>query len=784
MLGQYGFVSFFICLLFFGMQPSPVWGQLQITKIEVNQAIGNQLQGHTNFVAGKNTVIRAFLSEPVTVSRRAKMAGLENTSAVVKCNGQVVTTLSPKSSATPTSVVDFVCPNLSACGNWEAGAYDFEVTVKGATLTSEGNTFVDRNNLKILAVPIKGRYGKKIVDYPDEKWKTLWEFTRNVYPVSHDGIKWKNDELMDFSASEYDLKTNDGRWEVWNALKNLNPKHCPPTGKTPGNDCYDLIVGFIPESPPKLAGFTWGTPANVVTGTDDDAAATVAHEMAHCYLIGDTYKEGVLHCSVNPAPDGWKGEDWDDRSKTVSCDRGAKPYGQIGTKVPAAANPYDVTGRGLLADMADFMGCDGKADQFWITPDTYDWLFNQFAPAGSFSRTNAAVLQRVVAYSGRIAAANNSIILDPWESYMDTVDIPDTTGTITIKALDANGNVVATQALSADFFVNTDPPTKVTQASFMGTMRFPEGVMSFQIVEGSTILKELQVSSTLPQIGNVTPTTPGTTIAGQYTITWTATDAASNPLTYTVEYNPDTANSGSQWSVLTSELSQKQWTENFDNLPGGTSAQIRVTATDGVNAVSATSAVFTVSAKLPEVFIGELEWGKDYEYGAEVLLEAEAYDLQDGWLPDNQIVWSSNLNGILGVGETLIVDNLDPGEHIITASATNSSGLSASAQTTLTVSSCDFSLSETSLSFNQGGGTATIDVTATQSLGSNACSLTNDDITVTTDDGAKWLQAKVVNFKDNKGKVNVRVSSNTGNYQRAGSILIMGNKVSVTQDKR
>ncbi len=782
MLGQCGLIFFLVCLLCFGLKPSPVWGQSQITRIEVNQALGNQYQGHTNFVAGKNTAIRAFLSEPVTVSNRTKLLGLENTSAVVKCNGQTVTALSPKSNTSPTNVVDFLCPSLSACGNWAPGVYDFEVTVKGATLTSQGNVFQNRRSLKILAVPIKANYGSWVVGYPDEKWKTLWKFTRDVYPISHDGIIWKPEQLLDLSKNRYNLNTDNGQYAVWNALKNLNPTHCPPTGQTPGNDCFDLVVGFIPQNPPGLAGYTYGRPANIVTGTDQDAAATVAHEMAHIFAIGDTYKGGALHCVVNPAPDIWEGEDWDNRSKIVKCNQGAQPYETIGTKVPATADPYDVNGRGSLGDMADYMGSSGQDNQFWTTPETYDWLFGQFAPLSSSQRFQAAVLQRVVAYSGRIAAADNSITLDPWESYMDTVDIPDTTGTITMRALDGNGNILATQAISVDFHVNTNPPRQLTHAPFEGTMRFPEGATSFQIVENSTVLKELHVNPTLPQIGNVTPSTPGTTVAGQFRITWTSADAAKIPLTYKVEYNPETANSSSQWMVLTADLAKNLWTENFDDLPGGTSAQLRVTATDGVNAVSATSATFTVPPKPPEIFIGELEWGKDYEYGAEVLLEAEAYDLKDEWLPDNQFVWSSNLNGVLGVGSALIVDNLNPGEHIITASATNSSGLTATAQTTLTVSSCDFTVSQTSLSFKPGGGGSELGVTASQSLGTNTCSLTNDDLIVTTFDDRDWLHAGVVGFRNNTGKVQVRVDPNLSGYQRTGCVLIMGNKIDVTQE--
>ena len=233
--------------------------------------------------------------------------------------------------------------------------------------------------------------------------------------------------------------------------------------------------------------------------------------------------------SIPPLTAGREKIGTSDRKSSVAP-RARHPYETIGTKIPASSNPYDVNGRGPLGDMADYMGSEGKQEQFWTTPETYDWLFGKFAPAVSSLRFMAAVPQRVVAYSGRIAASGHSITLEPWESYTDTVDIPDSTGTFTIRALDQNGDILATQALSVDFYVNTNPPRKLSHAPFQGTMGFPEGTTSFQIVENSTILKELHVNPTPPQIGNVTPSTPGTTVKGRFSIKWASSDAAKKPL--------------------------------------------------------------------------------------------------------------------------------------------------------------------------------------------------------------------------------------------------------------
>ncbi len=179
-----------LCLLLLGLKPAVSLG-LEIKTIEVNQAIGSQFKNHKNFVAGKNTVVRAFLSESVTFSKQTKLLGLENTKVTAKnkTTGKSFE-LKPKSYSGGTDIVDFLCTNLSDCGNWAAGDYEFEVTVKGVTkTTTDAIQFKERKSLKILSVPVKANYSGEVLPYPSENYKTLWRFTRDVYPVAHNGVK-------------------------------------------------------------------------------------------------------------------------------------------------------------------------------------------------------------------------------------------------------------------------------------------------------------------------------------------------------------------------------------------------------------------------------------------------------------------------------------------------------------------------------------------------------------------------------------------------------------------
>ena len=147
-----------------------------IDTIEINQSIGKLYDGtaNTNFVAGKATVVRAFMTADVMVDP-------SRTSALIVKDGQNVTTLQPKNYPIPTRVVDFLCPSLNACGRWAAGSYQFQVTVNaGPPRSTMGTTynFLPRQTLRILARPVKAIFSGNVVSVPNDNWKMNWTVTQ------------------------------------------------------------------------------------------------------------------------------------------------------------------------------------------------------------------------------------------------------------------------------------------------------------------------------------------------------------------------------------------------------------------------------------------------------------------------------------------------------------------------------------------------------------------------------------------------------------------------------
>ena len=706
------FQSTFIFIMMLGAfltaGSAPAQSQLQVTSIEVNQGLGVQKDDHKYYVAGKNTVVQAFLNQAVAVDTTKTYVNVSRTGKqdfkiyAKKVDGQVKT-------------VDFLCKSMTLCENWAAGSYTFQPYINGtAGSASSSYEFKTGTTIRVLAVAVTANYGTGgIKSVSDTKWKTMGDFMQNVYPLAEGDLKWTiRPTVLDKSGKDYNLQESkgDGQWNLSNDLENLIPVKCKTSPKSEG--CYDYVVGFIKESIAqddgnKLAGYAYtGAKSVVVVAGDDDAPGTVAHELAHQYGIGDTYDgktSSSIRCSVNPAPDDFEGRDWDKGLKGyISCTDG-RPASTLkgsdgkttinGAQVAAVDHPYEITGRGILTEMADFMSASGALQkQMWITKDTYDWLFRRLVTqeAGLKKKTLAlaasATAQRFASFSGSLSLTN-TVKLNPWKSYTDTVTLGDSTGALQVQAVNKAGSVVASTAFTVQFFM-VSPPRDLTEAPFQGVINFPATTAKFQIVKDGAVLAEVPVSNNLPVVGAVTPKT-ATTLSGSYTMTWTGSDPDGGDLTYTVEYNPDVTNTSSAWMVLADELETLSWTEDFSLLPGGNHAKIRVTVNDGVLSASAESAEFIVPFKKPEVFLDELPWGTVYNYGSDILLVGDAFDPQDEWLPDEKLKWTSSISGELGYGSELIVSDLPIGNHTITLTATNSAGLSSSATVSIRVVSKD-----------------------------------------------------------------------------------------------
>src|SRR5438128_1244857 len=94
--------------------------------------------------------------------------------------------------------------------------------------------------------------------------------------------------------------------------------------------------------------------------------------------------------------------------------------------------------------------------------------------------------------------------------------------------------------------------------------------------------------------------------------------------------------------------------------------------------------IVTLAGNAPAVAITSPVDRATFAAGDPITLNGTATDLEDGNLSAS-LLWTSSLNGPLGSGPAVVPAALRPGTHVLTAAATDSSGLRGQAQVTVSV---------------------------------------------------------------------------------------------------
>ncbi|MFN7943231.1 MAG: choice-of-anchor tandem repeat NxxGxxAF-containing protein [Thermoanaerobaculia bacterium] len=210
-------------------------------------------------------------------------------------------------------------------------------------------------------------------------------------------------------------------------------------------------------------------------------------------------------------------------------------------------------------------------------------------------------------------------------------------------------------------------------------------IVAIEIRSGATVLDSALASANPPSVHVVSPN-GGENLAGAtLPVSWTASDADLDPLTFSVQYSPD---GGATWNTLATDWETTSFAARRELLAGSNDARIRVLASDGLRtAYDSSDAAFTVAQNAPRVAISSPAAGRLYFDGDVVTLEATAFDAEDGVLPGAAISWSSNVAGALGTGSplSLPVVGLPDGLHVVTASVLDSANQAGSAQIQLRI---------------------------------------------------------------------------------------------------
>ncbi len=293
----------------------------------------------------------------------------------------------------------------------------------------------------------------------------------------------------------------------------------------------------------------------------------------------------------------------------------------------------------------------------WISGYRWQSLLNSFVTGGSGfapaleSNAVSPALEPVVSpsgdsllVSGSVSSSGGgrieSVLRQPGEFFEEPGR-----GDYSVVIVDQQGNVLAGKSLNAQF-VDIDGNV-VEPYQFAVALAYPASAVAVQLRRGAILIDEVRASPNPPFVQLLSPN-GGENWSGIQTVSWRAADPDGDPLTYTLEYSPD---GGNTWSPLETGLTQTSYRLDTSQIPGSNMARLRVLAVDGFyTSQDDSDSPFIVEDKPPTAHLLQPTDQSVFTTDDTVLLIGEGQDLEDGSLSDNNLAWSSSIDGFLGTG--------------------------------------------------------------------------------------------------------------------------------------
>ena len=270
-------------------------------------------------------------------------------------------------------------------------------------------------------------------------------------------------------------------------------------------------------------------------------------------------------------------------------------------------------------------------------------------------------------------------------------------GAYAVELRDGKGSLISSQPFAVNFISEYAshsgsnplddppfPPEPTTKVDLSFVIPWVDGTASVALVDQGVTIDQAFVSQNAPQVIISSPSSAESWLPGsQHTLTWQGLDLDGDPLLYALFYSYD---GGLSWELIEDGLTSDQYTLDTDDLAGGSDVRFRVVVTDGIlTGVDETDQAISVPNHAPEVTIMNPVAGGIYLQDSLVVLQGMAIDFEDGTLDDSLLSWSSDVQGGLGSGPSVPLTTLQPGNHTITLTATDSYGIPNSTQVSIFV---------------------------------------------------------------------------------------------------
>jgi len=354
----------------------------------------------------------------------------------------------------------------------------------------------------------------------------------------------------------------------------------------------------------------------------------------------------------------------------------------------------------------------GGSKSGWISPFTWTRMFNNFSVVTQSMAPRAAIPPNVLYVSDATQSlVVNATVYNPdlkpavpgelGELYLidGGASIKPAPGDYTVELRDITGSTVYSQTFAVKFESEYDahgevphvpgseppfPPDPTTRLDVSFIIPWVDGAKSVVLTDLVNVLDQRSLSPNLPQVFITNPSGQETWLPGStHTLTWQGLDLDGDSLSYSVFYSND---GGASWVLLQSGLSSPSFDVNVNDMAGGSDVRFRVVATDGLNTgLDETDEAISIPNQAPLATILNPPQGGIFEPGSLVVLQGMGIDFEDGTLPDESLVWSSDVQGGLGIGPSVGLNNLVPGKHEITLDTVDSLGIHSNTSVTITI---------------------------------------------------------------------------------------------------
>ncbi|VAW32251.1 hypothetical protein MNBD_CHLOROFLEXI01-3228 [hydrothermal vent metagenome] len=331
----------------------------------------------------------------------------------------------------------------------------------------------------------------------------------------------------------------------------------------------------------------------------------------------------------------------------------------------ASIGQYGLDGIGgslQLLSPGGYVDMMSYCDPVWVSDYTYKALYNDQVANGAFIW---APTQESLLIQGSVAE-DGSVTLNPVYILPQTAVSPKNS-LYQVELLDGADNIIATHPI--DLLVAEEEG--VSARAVHGIVPMPdEPVAALRIVE---VASQTAVAQRTLSTASMAVTASLAQSSNSATVSWGIADVPAN-----VRY---TANDGQTWTTVGLNVLGGSLEVDLSGLPGGGNGRFQIILADQATPTRLDVDLATpLTDKQPTVWI---TGSSSVAVGSPAVLYAFGSDAEDGALTD--FVWS--VDGELETAPTssLFLNELSVGEHIITLTATTSSGQTATTSLVVTV---------------------------------------------------------------------------------------------------